>query len=245
MGLLPDGCLDFVYADPPFFTGRELRGSAAKRKGKADVVIPGGEVPVFSDAWPGGLAEYLAWLSARLAEMRRLLGPRGTLVLHCDHHACHYLKVELDRLFGPGSFVNEIIWCYKSGGASPKRHFSRKHDNLFLYAMGPSYYFKPQREKSYNRELKPYRFAGVEEHQDAMGWYTLVGMKDYWELDMVGRTSAERLGYPTQKPERLLERLLVSLAPEGVTVGDFFSGSGTTAAVAQRLGLGFIASDDS
>ncbi len=131
--------------------------------------------------------------------MHRLLKPSGSLVVHCDWHASHYIKVALDGIFGYERFVNEIVWCYKSGGASPKRRFSRKHDALLWYAKGPDHYFAAPREKSYNRGRKPYRFAGVEEFEDENGWYTVVGMKDWWEMDMVGRTSHERTGYSTQK----------------------------------------------
>ncbi|RCK78322.1 MAG: Type III restriction-modification system methylation subunit [Candidatus Ozemobacter sibiricus] len=232
---LPDACLDLIYADPPFGSGRTYRGRAR----------PGGPTPAFADAWGPELDEYLGWLMVRCREMWRLLTPTGSLFVHCDHHAGHYIKVELDRLCGRQAFINEIVWCYKSGGANPRRHFSRKHDVILMYARGPDYYFFPQKEKSYNRGGRPYRFKGVEEFQDERGWYTLVAMKDYWEIDMVGRTSSERTGYPTQKPERLLERIIVGCCPPDGVVGDFFCGSGTTPAVAGRLGRRWIACDAS
>jgi len=225
MKTLPDATLDLIYADPPFFTRR--RHAA------------------FNDIWPGGLAVYIEWLDERLREMHRLLKPTGSLVVHCDWHASHYIKVALDRIFGYERFVNEIVWCYKSGGASPKRRFSRKHDVLLLYAKGRDHYFAAPREKSYNRGRKPYRFAGVEEFQDEGGWYTLVGMKDWWEIDMVGRTARERTGYSTQKPLALLERVVEACCPAGGVVGDFFCGSGTTVVAAARLGRDWIACDES
>ena len=104
------------------------------------------------------------------------------------------------------NFVNEIIWTYKSGGSS-KKHFARKHDTILVYSKTDKYYLSLPKEKSYNRGLKPYRFKGVEEFQDETGWYTMVNMKDVWNIDMVGRTSAERTGYATQKPEALLSSL--------------------------------------
>ena len=177
--------------------------------------------------------------------MKRLLKKSGNIIVHCDHHASHYIKVEMDKIYGPGNFINEIAWCYKSGGASPKRYFSRKHDTLLFYSRSESYTFNHQQEKSYNRGLKPYHFAGVKEYQDEIGWYTIVGMKDYWEIDMVGRTSSERIGYPTQKPEKLIERVISSCSPEGGVVADFFTGGGTTAVVAQRLGRRWIVCDQS
>ena len=123
--------------------------------------------------------------------------------------------------------------------------FSRKHDTVLFYSRDNSYYFKNQQEKSYNRGLKPYRFSGVKEYKDEIGWYTLVGTKDFWEIDMVGRTSSERIGYPTQKPEKLLERVITSCSPKNGIVADFFCGGGTTAAVAQRMGRRWIACDQS
>jgi hypothetical protein len=153
--------------------------------------------------------------------------------------------VELDKIFGHERLVNEIIWAYKSGGASPTSRFSRKHDIILLYSKSNDYFFKGQQEKSYNREFKPYRFKGVKEYQDNIGWYTLVGMKDYWEIDMVGRTSGERIGYPTQKPEALLKRVILASSPDDGIVADFFCGGGTTPSVAQRLGRRWIACDQS
>ena len=188
---------------------------------------------------------YLIWLNARLYETKRLLKKTGSIFVHCDWHASHYIKVEMDKIFGHTAFVNEIVWCYKSGGASPKRYFSRKHHTLFFYTRDDLYYFKPRKEKSYNRGFKPYRFSGGQEFQDEIGWHTLVGMKDFWEIDMLGRTSSERIGYPTQKPEKLLERIITSCSPEDGVVADFFLGGGTTAAVAQRLGRRWIACDQS
>jgi len=225
MRTLPAASIDLIYADPPFFT---------RRKHAA-----------FSDVWPGGIGAYVDWLAVRIREMHRLLKPSGSLVVHCDWHASHYIKVALDGIFGYERFVNEIVWCYKSGGASPKRRFSRKHDVLLWYAKGADYYFAAPREKSYNRGRKPYRFAGVPEFEDENGWYTVVGMKDWWEIDMVGRTSGERVNYSTQKPLRLLERVVEACCPADGVVADFFCGSGTAVVAAEKLGRGWIACDES
>ena len=213
MRQLPSESIDLIYIDPPFFSGRQYN------------VIFGdqNELRSFSDIWEGGMPGYLIWLNARLYEMKRLLKKTGSIFVHCDWHASHYIKVGMDKIFGHTAFVNEIVWCYKSGGASPKRYFSRKHDTLFFYTRDDSYYFKPQKEKSYNRGFKPYCFSGGQEFQDEIGWHTLVGMKDFWEIDMLGRTSSERIGYPTQKPEKLLERIITSCSPEDGVVADFFS----------------------
>ena len=234
MRQLPSNSVDLIYIDPPFFSGRVYNVIFGDKN----------EVRSFNDIWEGGMPGYLVWLNARLYEMKRLLKPTGSIYVHLDHHAAHYVKVELDKIFGYDNFLNELAWCYKSGGAS-KRKFSRKHDTILFYSKSEDYVFYPQREKSYNRGLKPYRFEGVEEFQDEIGWYTLVWMKDYWEIDMVGRTSQERIGYPTQKPEALLERIIKAATKEGDVVGDFFAGGGTTPAVAQRLNRRWIACDQS
>ena len=135
------------------------------------------------------------------------------------------------------------MWCYKSGGASPKRHFSRKHDIILWYAKTKNYTYNPQTEKSYNRGLKPYRFAGVEEFQDKIGWHTIVGMKDYWDVDMVGRTSKERVGYPTQKPVSLYERMIRANSNEGDVVCDPFAGCATTLVAAEKLQRQWVGMD--
>jgi site-specific DNA-methyltransferase (adenine-specific) len=193
----------------------------------------------------GSLLAYLISITLRVVEIHRVLKASGSFYLHCDPTSSHYLKLVLDSIFcsrGGGLFLNEIAWCYKSGGAS-KRHFSRKHDVLLFYAKSKDYIFNLQKEKSYNRGFKPYRFKNVEEFEDETGWHTLVGMKDYWNIDMVGRTSAERLGYPTQKPEALLERIISASSAEGSVVLDAYCGCGTTVAVAQQMNRQWIGID--
>ena len=229
---LPSECIDLIYIDPPFFSNRTY----------TQIWGDDNEVRSFNDIFQDGMFSYLAWLNARLWEMKRVLKATGSIYVHCDWHASHYIKCEMDKVFGYDNFLNEIIWSYKSGGASPN-NFARKHDTLLLYTKSKKYTYLAQREKSYNRGFKPYRFAGVEEFQDETGWYTLVYMRDVWQIDMVGRTSSERLGYPTQKPEKLLERLIEASSREGDVVADFFMGGGTAATVAMRLKRRFIGTD--
>lgn len=228
MRRLPAGSLQLVYIDPPFFSNANYQTSA--------------KVEAYSDVWAGGLEEYLRMLAVRLFYIRELLSDEGSVWVHLDWHAVHYVKVMMDEIFGEENFVNEIVWKYKSGG-STKRRFARKHDTLLFYSKSKHYYFNPQKEKSYNRGYKPYKFKGVEEFEDELGWYTMVNMKDVWEIDMVGRTSGERTGYATQKPEALLTRIIESCSRPGDTVADFFGGSGTLAAVAAKEGRSFISCD--
>ena len=189
------------------------------------------------------MGAFLAFMGVRLIEMRRVLREDGSIYLHCDHTAHAYLKTLMDAVFGRKNFRNEIVWCYKSGGASPKKYFSRKHDSILWYTKSDRYIFNPQTEKSYNRDFKPYRFKGVKEYQDEKGWYTIVGMKDYWEIAMVGRSSSERLGYPTQKPLALYERIIESASDANAVVLDPFCGCATTPIAAERLGRRWIGMD--
>lgn len=229
------GKFSMIYVDPPFFTKRDFDASLQTAAGAV-------RHAAYRDRWSRGMGEYLRELEANLLLMKTLLADDGLLFLHLDGHAVHYAKVLLDDLFGEKLFVNEIIWQYKSGGSS-SRHFARKHDSILVYAKTPKYRFFPLKEKSYNRGKKPYRFKGVEEHCDEEGWYTVVNMKDVWAIDMVGRTSAERTGYATQKPEALLRRILACSTGAGDLVGDFFCGSGTLPATAAEMGRRFVAAD--
>lgn len=235
------GKINLIYIDPPFFSksnyGTELKLHSDKiRK------IPVVKQKAYHDVWEGGMDEYLKMLTVRFLLMKELLAVDGCLWVHLDWHSVHYVKVILDEIFGEKNFINEVIWNYKSGGVS-KNYFARKHDTLLFYAKSPKYYFKAQQEKSYNREFKPYRFKGVAEYRDELGWYTMVNMKDVWQINMVGRTSAERTGYATQKPEQLIERILESCTREGDLCADFFGGSGTLAAAADRMGRKWISCD--
>ncbi len=231
------GLIDFIYIDPPYFSGSDYSARPGARGGE--------RVHAYTDRWEGGMDEYLAMLRPRLSAMRSLLKPTGLIAVHLDWHAVHYVKVMLDGLFGADRFVNELIWAYKSGGAG-RRSFARKHDNILLYAKTADYYFRPAKERSYNRGGKPYRFKGVEEFEDEDGrWYTMVNRKDVLSVDMVGRTSSERTGYATQKPLALLNILIESCCPEGGLCADLFAGSGTLAEAAHACGRSFIICDSS
>lgn len=229
------GQVQMIYIDPPFYS--KANYDAAVKVGDQTL-----KYRAYDDKWEQGLSSYLKMLTARLYLMKELLADSGLIWLHLDWHVVHYAKVIMDEIFGEKNFVNEIIWNYKSGGTS-KKHFARKHDTILVYAKGPNYRFYPLQEKSYNRGYKPYHFKGVQEYEDDIGWYTMVNMKDVWNIDMVGRTSRERTGYATQKPEQLLFRMIESCTREGDLCADFFCGSGTLAAAAAKLGRRFIACD--
>lgn len=231
--------IDLIYIDPPFLTMANYKCKIpVLNKEKLEVV----EHFAYNDNWKGGMEEYLKMLSVRLYIMKELLSDKGSIYVHLDYRTVHYVKIIMDYIFGEEQFINEIVWSYKSGGVS-KRYYSRKHDSILMYSKTADYIFNPQKEKSYNRGFKPYRFKGVKEYEDETGWYTLVNLKDVWQIDIVGRTSGERIGYGTQKPEKLLERIISTSSNEGSIVADFFAGSGTTGAVAEKLGRNYIMAD--
>ncbi|MCQ2546821.1 MAG: site-specific DNA-methyltransferase [Clostridia bacterium] len=236
------GKIQLIYVDPPFFSNSRYQASVrleTDKLGKSQLIKTG----AYDDTWEDNLKQYLRMLAVRFYMMRDLLAEEGCIWVHLDWHGSHYVKLLLDEIFGSENFVNEVAWTYKSGGAS-KKSFARKHDTLLFYSKTKKYKFNPLQEKSYNRDLKPYRFKGVEEFQDETGWYTMVNMKDVWSIDMVGRTSKERTGYATQKPEKLLERIIEACTDEGDLCADFFAGSGTLGAVAEKTGREWIMCDE-
>jgi len=227
---LPNESIDLIYIDPPFFSQRNYNVLFGDQN----------EIRSFKDIWEGGLNGYLVWLNARLYEMKRLLKPTGSIYVHLDWHASHYVKQELDRVFGYKNFVNEIVWLYKTGGAS-KRWLGRKHDTILSYAKGPKYKFNPLKEKSYLTHK--YGFSNVTIEEDEGGYYTWVNMRDVWDIPALRGNQPETIGYPTQKPEEILNRIIQIASEPEDTIADFFCGGGTTPAVAQKLDRRWIACD--
>jgi DNA modification methylase len=177
---------------------------------------------------------------ARLAEMHRLLKPTGSLFVHLDWHAVHYVKLALDQLFGPRLFINEIIWAYRTGGTA-RRHLARKHDTILFYARTPHYKFHPLRERS--ALAHRYGFANAGVRIDAQGPYRMTRMRDVWEIPALRGNMPERVAFPTQKPLALLERLVALVTEPGDTVGDLFCGSGTALVAALRGGRRALGAD--
>lgn len=229
-----------IYIDPPFFT-------KAKYDASIDISLNGKKKKIghlaYDDTFQRDMEYYITNISARLFGLKELLSDEGLIWVHLDWHSSHYVKIILDEIFGYDNFINEIIWKYKSGGTG-KRHFSRKHDSILVYAKSKHYFLNIGKEKSYNRNLMPYRFKGIKEYRDEFGWYTMVNTKDVWTVDMVGRTSNERNGYATQKPIELLKKIISSSTIEDDLVGDFFSGSGTLAEAAVMMNRKFIVIDN-
>ena len=231
MNSIKSGEIDLIYIDPPFFTQSDQSHKCL------------GKEVVFTDSWVN-LNAYLDFIIMRLEKCHRLLKDTGVLCVHLDWRSVHYVKIELDKIFGMRNFVNEIIWSYKSGGAG-NRAFAKKHDTILIYSKSQEYTFNIQKEKSYNRELKKYNWGPpiISEFKDNLGWYTIVHVRDVWGMNVIGRTAKERVGYPTQKPLKLLNRLIKAFTRKGDIVADFFCGSGTTLVAAKQLGRNFIGCD--
>lgn len=236
-----EGEIDLIYIDPPFLTNKKFYSKSTFSLGEDIFTI---EYLDYNDVWSYGLDEFLEMLTIRLILLKRLLSKRGSIYVHLDFRTIHYVKIIMDYIYGSDNFLNEIIWSYKSGG-NTNRYFSRKHDTVLYYSKTKDYIFNPSKEKSYNRGLKAYGFKDIEEYKDEHGWYTLVNPRDVWDIDMVGRTSRERQDYRTQKPERLLEKIILSSSNENSLVADFFAGSGTTMAVANKYNRRWVGCDNS
>ena len=205
----PEAIVDLAYLDPPFNTGR--RHSAAQAS--------------YPDAWPS-LAAYLDFLRRRVEAIRRVLGPMGSILVHCDWRVSHHVRVMLDSVFGESNFVNHLIWAYGLGGSSPRR-FARKHDDILFYARGPGYFFEPPLVPATSNRMKG----------------RLKKASDVLQIPAINNMAAERTGYPTQKPLALLSLLVEACCPAGGLVLDPFCGSGTTLVAAAASDRRFIGID--
>jgi site-specific DNA-methyltransferase (adenine-specific) len=241
LAAIPDATVDLVYADPPFATGRRQRlvsirtGSGERtRRGFRGTEV---SYEAVSDlAWDDDLPldEHLAALAARLREIHRLLAPHGSLYLHVDWRTSHHVRLLLDEVFGAGRFLNELIWAYDYGGRAADR-WPRKHDTILWYAKGESWLF----DRTAIDRI-PYLAPGlVGPEKAARGKLPT----DVWWMTIVPPASAERTGYPTQKPVRLLERIVAASSRPGDLVLDPYAGSGTTGVAAARLGRRWLLVD--
>ena len=237
------GKIDLIYIDPPFDSKADYRTKITLPNinlNQKPTVI---EQFAYADTWKDGTVSYLKMIYPRLALMRELLSEKGSIYVHIDWHVGHYVKILLDDIFGKNNFVNEIIWHYKTGGATD-RYFNRKHDTLFLYSKGNNYIYHNNKEKAIVDKSKGYN-PNTKQYIDEKGNpYVYVNPRDVWDVQHINmHDQTERVGYATQKPERLLEKIIKASSNENSIVADFFGGSGTTAAVAEKLGRRWISSD--
>jgi site-specific DNA-methyltransferase (adenine-specific) len=239
---LPDASVDLIYVDPPFNTGqpRILQSIRTPRDENGDRVGYKGHryrtVQLGRSRYVDVHDDYLEFLEPRIAELRRVLQPHGTLYFHIDFREAHYCKILLDLIFGRDCFLNEIIWAYDYGGRSTRR-WPAKHDTILVYVKDPArYFFDPEAV-----ERIPYMAPGlVGPEKAARGKLPT----DTWWHTIVPPGGKERTGYPTQKPVGILRRIVQASAPPGGLVADFFAGSGTTGAACLELGRRFLLNDD-
>ena len=238
------GKIDLIYIDPPFATGADFSfetpiGDFGNHIFKEQSII---EEKIYRDTWGSGNASYLNMMRNRLTIMRDLLSDSGSIYVHLDWRMVPLIRLLLDEIFGNENRINEIIWFYKTGGMPEKLGWGRKHDNLLFYAKLPSKAkWNPQKEKSYL--MHKYGFSNIEILSDEQGQYTLVNCRDVFDIPALRGNQPERVDYPTQKPEALLDRIIHASSNEGDIVADFFCGSGTTLAVAEKLGRRWIGCD--
>ena len=221
--------VDLIYIDPPFFSNRNYE------------IIWGDEAEIrsFEDRWEGGINVYINWMKQRVIELHRVLKPTGSFYLHCDWHASHYLKVMCDEVFD--NFQNEIIWWYETGGLS-KNRFSRKHDAIFFYSKSKEFTFNPEdiMEPRSDEVLRRIATGSITATRST-GQYR--HPSDVWKIPAINAMAKERLGYPTQKPEALLEKIIRASSNKEDTILDAFCGCGTALAVAHKLGRKWIGID--
>ncbi|MDP1606747.1 MAG: DNA methyltransferase [Rhodocyclaceae bacterium] len=236
------GKIDLIYIDPPFDSKADYR---------TKVMLPGVELEqkptvieqfAYSDTWSDGTASYLAMITPRLILMRELLADTGSIYVHLDWHVGHYVKIVMDEVFGKQGFRNEVIYCY-SGGGIPDREMPRKHDVIFWYSKGAEWKF--------NAQYRPYSEGTMQRGRTAVKGENATlreegtPINDWWPdvKKITSPTDPEKLYYGTQKSEELLSRIIKMASDHDDLVADFFGGSGTTAAVAEKLGRRWISSD--
>lgn len=252
------GKVDLIYIDPPFDSKADYRTPITLPNtsfSQKPTVI---EQFAYADTWEEGTISYLKMIYPRLVLMKELLSERGSIYVHIDWHIGAYMKIILDDIFGKNRFLNEIMWCYTIGGKGSS-FYGRKHDTILLYSKSPNYTFNGKdKNVIVQRKLNTHMRTKIDddgrEYQEKTDkksgkiyrYYVDEGKvpEDYWiDIEQLNREDAERVGYATQKPSKLLTRIIAASSNEGDLVCDFFGGSGTTAAVAEKLGRRWITCD--
>lgn len=278
MRKLPDDCIDLIATDPPFnskrnyfvpyrdqhgqepdtliraFTDTWNWGEAAEEAYQQLLVDIGGQIGdtiqglrQFLNETP--MMAYLVMMAIRIVEMHRLLKPTGSLYLHCDPSASHYLKIVLDAVFGPQNFRNEIVWCYRGAGY-PRRDFGRRHDIIFRYSQGSEYIFNLDDVREEYAETTRARFEHYignrrgdrdfgEQRLNPLGRHP----DDWWQIQPIAPSARERTGYPTQKPIELYKRIVTASSNDEDLILDPFCGCGTTLIAAEELNRRWIGID--
>lgn len=245
-----DESVDLCYIDPPFFSNKNY-----------EVVWGNGaELRSFGDRFSGGITHYAEWMRERITLIHKKLKPTGSIFLHCDYHASHRLRCVLDEIFGEQNFRNEIIWHYGQRMMPNVKQLNKKHDNILWYSKTKNFYYKEITEPYTLEEVRSWRGT----KWDDVGEYYLENggkgkprykryikdimeqgrvIDDVWNMRILGSTDKERIGYPTQKPESLIERIITIATKENDIVLDCFGGGGTTAKVCADTNRRFITGD--
>lgn len=250
------GGLKLIYIDPPFDVGADFSmdieiGDETFTK-KPNIL----EEIAYRDTWGRGADSFISMIYERLVLMRDLLAEDGSIYVHCDWRVSNYVKTIMDEVFGKKHFRNEIAWCYQGTGKSLSQ-YKRKHDTILFYSKTFKWIFNPKEigtpfgekqkkkfsSKDTNGYYKEYQHADGKTYRKYLLEDDFLPCNDWWNDIFVIQDHSERMGYPTQKPEALLERIIKASSNEGDLVADFFCGSGTTAAVAEKLGRKWIATD--
>ena len=265
MKTLESESVDLIYLDPPFFSNKNYEVIWGDE----------GEIRSFQDRWAGGIDHYIGWLKERVEQMHRILKKTGSLFLHCDWHADAYIRVEiLDKIFGIKNFLSAIDWCYEDIGGKATNYFKRKKDTIFFYQKTNlksrvfNQQLKPLSESTIKRygsyfdangqityqklkDVSPGAFAKLKGIPANLSEVWLDKNKgqplgDWWiDITAIRKGFSEAIGYPTQKPESLLERIIKCASNEGDVILDPFMGGGTAIAVAEKLNRHWIGIDQS
>ncbi len=251
-----NGGIKLIYIDPPFDVGADFSmdieigdDTFTKKPGILEEIA-------YRDTWGKGADSFIAMIYERLVLMRDLLAEDGSIYVHCDYRVSSYLRLILDEVFGNSLIMNEVIWCYQGTGHSP-RQYKRKHDTLWVFTKSNNWLFNPkeigipfgekQQKKYSGRDskgnYKEYKHANGQIYRKYLTDNDYLPVNDWWSDIFVIQDHSERVGYPTQKPEALLERIIKASSNESDIVADFFCGSGTTCAVAEKLGRKWLGSD--
>ena len=264
------GKIDLIYIDPPFDSKADYRTKIKLPNCDIEQMPSVIEQSAYSDTWKDGTVSYLKMLYPRLALMKELLSPKGSIYVHMDWHIGHYVKLLLDEIFSKYNFVNEIVWGYKDIGSRAVPYFKRKHDVIYMYQKSERRIFNIQRQRLSESTIKRYgsyfdenghityrwlknnnpgvfaKLKGQPEDLD-QPWLDINNgqpLSDWWDdISPLKSHFKESTGYDTQKPEVLLERIIKASSNRNSIVADFFAGSGTTGAVAERLGRRWIMAD--
>jgi len=244
------GKIDLIYIDPPFDSKADYKRKIELRGKEIKSDFSTFEDKQYNDIWSND--EYLQFMYERLILMKELLSDKGSIYLHCDWHKNHHLRMIMDEIFGIDNIINELIWCYTGPGSPNMKQFNRKHDNLFWYSKSGNWTFNKDSIRipysDPNQSLRKAFDTGEGWTKEDLDRLRELGRvpDDWWEFAVAARLKIDmvnRTGYPTEKPEKLLERIIKASSNPGDIIFDCFMGSGTTQAVAMKLGRRFIGAD--